>query len=380
MGNITKLGIGTIGLGGTYGKINLAEYSFAIRYALDAGISLVDTSSSYGDAEKLVGIILQDYPHVKVSGRLEASELIHEKNLKSGIKRCCEASLNNLGKECIDFYHFQGNRLNRTIDEIVEGLELIKKEGKIKSYGISDIEEKDIQQFISQGNPESILFEYSAIQRQNAEKIFEQCKEKKLIKIAYGITGRGYLSSGLRELAYLEEGDIRRELTLFDEHHVQRNKEVLQAISAIAKQKGLTSAQVAIAWVLSDPRLDYGMMSTSRYLHVIENIQGAELELLEDELEYLDTTTFYAEKRLMENELERAREILFKEIISPKEGRKKLLEVVNVAISRKLVDEEKLLPTLFDLYKFEEARHTTKYLNLIREELKEVIKLEKDAV
>lgn len=373
MGNITKLGIGTIGLGGTYGKVNLTEYSFAIRYALDSGISLVDTSSSYGDGEKLLGIILKDYPYVKISTRLEASRFADQKDLKLAIKKCCEASLNNLGKECIDFYHFQGDYLNKTLDEIIEGLELIKKEGKIKSYGISDVEGKTIQEFISLGKPESILFEYSAIQRQNAERIFGLCKERELLKIAYGIVGRGYLSSGFKEAAYLDEGDIRRELTLFNDYHKQRNKEVLQAISAIAKQRGLASAQVAIAWVLSDPRLDYGIMSTSRYLHVIENIQGAKLELLEDELEYLDTTTFYAEKKLMENELGKMKENLSEEITSPNQGRKRLLEALNIAISRQIVEEEKLLPTVFDLYKFEEARHTTKYLNLIREELKEVI-------
>lgn len=373
MENITKLGIGTIGLGGTYGKVNLTEYSFAIRYALDLGISLVDTSSSYGDGEKLLGIILKDYPYVKISTRLEASRLSHKKDLKSAIKKCCEASLNNLGKECIDFYHFQGDYVNKTLDEIIEGLELIKKEGKIKSYGISDVEGKAIQEFISLGKPESILFEYSAIQRQNAERIFELCKERELLKIAYGIVGRGYLSSRFKEVAYLDEGDIRRELTLFNVYHKQRNKEVLQAISAIAKQRGVVSAQVAIAWVLSDPRLDYGIMSTSRYLHVIENIQGAKLELLEDELEYLDTTTFYAEKKLMENELGKMKENLSEEITSPNQGRIKLLEALNIAISRQLVEEEKLLPTVFDLYRFEENRHTTKYLNLIREELKEVI-------
>lgn len=375
MGNIAKLGVGTIGLGGTYGKINLTEYSFAIRYALDAGISIVDTSSSYGDGEKLLGIILKDYPYVKISARLEASKLIEEKDMKIVVKKCCEASLKNLGRECIDFYHFHGDTLNLRLDEIIEGLELIKKEGKIKSYGISDMEAKDIQGFISLGKPDSILFEYSAIQRQNAERVFSLCKEHSLLKIAYGIVGRGYLSSGFKEIAYLEKEDIRRRLTLFDEHHIQRNKEVLQAISAIAKQRGLTSAQVAIAWVLSDPRLDYGMMSTSRYLHVIENIKGAELELLEDELEYLDTTTFYAEKKLIENELDRMRESLSEEINSPNQGRKRLLEALNIAIARQLVEEEKLLPTVFDLYKFEEARHTTKYLNLIREELKEVIQV-----
>lgn len=373
MGNIAKLGIGTIGLGGIYGKVNLTEYSLAIRSALDVGVGIVDTSSSYGDGEKLLGIILRDYPHVKISTRLEARNLIEEKNLQIAVKKCCEESLINLGQECIDFYHFQGDTSNLRLGEIIDGLELVKKEGKIKRYGISDMKLKGIQEFISQGKIDSILFEYSAIQRQNAEQVFSVCKEDRVLKIAYGIIGRGYLSGGLKEIAHLEKEDIRKGLTLFDVHHTKRNQEVLQAISTIAKQKGLTCAQVAIAWVLSDPRLDYGIMSTSKYLHVIENIKGAELELSETELEYLDMATFYAEKRLMENELDSIRESLEEEIILPSQGRIKLLEVLNIIISRQLVEEEKLLPTVFDLYKFEEARHTAKYLNRIREQLKEVI-------
>lgn len=376
LGNMTKLGIGTYGLTGAYGKVNFTEYSFAIRYALDAGVCLVDTASAYHDAEQLLGIILKDYPNVKVSSKIDAKELAYEKDFGHALKKSCKQTLKHINRETIDFYHFSMSDDTVPIDAVIEALEALKHEGKIQTYGIGNMKEQDAKQFLYEGSPSSILFEYSAVTRQNAEKIFKMCKHKSLRTIGFGITGRGLLTDAFKEPFSFGEGDVRRTLPLFHADRAKSNNEIVHAIGALAKQKKISLAQMAIAWVLSDPRLTYGLMSTSNYLHVIENIKGGEVDLDEDELEYLDTTTFYAEKKLMDKEMNRMQDILHKEIMNVKQGQKQLLDVINIVITRQIIQEEKLLPTLFDLFKLDEKHHTLSYLNQVREEIRQLIHIE----
>jgi aryl-alcohol dehydrogenase-like predicted oxidoreductase len=293
--HIMPIGFGCMGLVGWYGNRDDDEARASLLAAVDAGVDHFDTAASYqlGENEKFVGSTLapmrqQLFLATKcgLSRSPDGGALVD--NRPETIRSSCEASLARLGTDYIDLFYL--HRIDKTIpmEESAGALAELVSAGKIRHAGMSECSEQTLRRACKVLPIAAVQSEYSIWSRDPEDGMLAACEELGVSFVAYSPLGRGFLAGNFTRATELPANDHRRTHPRFQDGAADSNAALVAAIGHIAASLGASSAQVAIAWVLSrSPRVvTIPGMKTRRHLQ--DNLGAAALHLSERQVEEID--------------------------------------------------------------------------------------------
>ncbi len=291
---ISRAGLGLMGMSGIYGAADDEESLATIRAALDAGITLLDTGDFYGMGhnELLLSRVLREVPRDSVfvqvkfgSQRDPSGRFIGHDASPAGVKNYLSYSLTRLGTDYVDLY--QPARLDPhvpiedTVGAIVEMIEA----GYVRHLGLSEVGVDTIRRAHAVHPVRELQIEYSLMSRGIEAEILPVVRELGISVTAYGILARGLLN---RDTARLAEGDPRARFPRFQGANLERNLELLDALEKIAGERGVSTAQLAIAWVASQGDDIIPLIGTKRRDRLAEALAALDLRLTPDERDALE--------------------------------------------------------------------------------------------
>ncbi|HTM46578.1 MAG TPA: aldo/keto reductase [Polyangiaceae bacterium] len=252
---VFPLALGCMGMSGMYGPTSEEENIATIHAALDAGINLIDTGDYYGSGrnELLIGKALKgkrDQALLSVKfGALRSADgtWLGVDTRPSAIKNFLGYSLVRLGVDHIDIYRPGRLDPNVPIEETIGAIADLVKAGYVRYIGLSEVGAETVRRAHAVHPIADLQIEYSLISRGPEEKIFPTLAELGIGATIYGVLSRGLLS-GSKPAA---KGDFRAFLPRFAGDNWQQNQPVVEALRALAQEKGAQPAQLAIAWALA---------------------------------------------------------------------------------------------------------------------------------
>jgi len=287
---VSRAGLGLMGMSGIYGQADDQESLATIHAAVDAGITLLDTGDFYGMGhnELLLRDALRDIPResvfiqVKFGGQRDPSgAFVGHDASPNAVRNSLAYTLTRLGTDHVDLY--QPARLDPRvpIEETVGAIAEMIKAGYVRYLGLSEMGADTIRRAHAVHPVAALQIEYSLMSRGIEARILPTVRELGISVTAYGILSRGLLSSGTARLA---PGDPRARFPRFSDENHARNLELLAALEAIAAARGVTAAQLAIAWVASRGEDIIPLIGTKRRDRLAEALQALGLTLSTDDL------------------------------------------------------------------------------------------------
>jgi aryl-alcohol dehydrogenase-like predicted oxidoreductase len=291
---VSRAGLGLMGMSGIYGQADDQESIATIHAAVDAGITLLDTGDFYGMGhnELLLRDVLRKIPRdsvfiqVKFGGQRDPSgAFIGHDASPNAVKNSLAYTLTRLGTDYVDLY--QPARLDPRvpIEDTVGAVAEMVRAGHVRLIGLSEMGADTIRRAHAVHPIAALQIEYSLMSRGIEARILPTTRELGISVTAYGILSRGLLSSGTARLA---PGDPRVRFPRFSGENHARNLELLAALEAIAEDRGVTAAQLAIAWVASRGDDIIPLIGTKRRDRLTEALQALDLTLSTDELAMIE--------------------------------------------------------------------------------------------
>ena len=290
--SINRMGLGCMGMSEFYGSFNEEESIKTLHKAIELGVNFFDTADMYGFGanEQLLGKAFKDrWDEVILATKFAImrgpnGEFLGISGKPDYIKKACEQSLQNLGVEAIDLYYMHRQDPEVEIEEIVGTMADLVKEGKIKAIGLSEVP-PDILRRAHAVHPISALqTEYSLWSREPEQELFDVCEELGITFVAYSPLGRGFLTGAIKSRADLEEGDWRLTNPRFTEEAIQANLKFVEVIDGLAQSKGVSKAQIALAWILSQNEEITVIPGTRKIHRLEENLGSFQVELSASDL------------------------------------------------------------------------------------------------
>lgn len=294
---VAEVGLGCMGMTGAYGRPDEEESLATIRRALDQGVTLLDTADMYGggDNERLVGRAIRSRrDEVVLASKFGIAAFDPKGGSKvrgdpAYVRQACDASLQRLGTDYIDLYY--QHRVDRAtaIEDTVAAMAELVDAGKVRYLGLSEAAPATIRRAHAIHPITALQTEYSLWTRDPEEEILGVVRELGIGFVAYSPLGRGFLSGTITTAQDLEsEMDGRLNHPRFQGDNFIRNLELVDRAREVAAQKGVTPAQLALAWVLSQGGDIVPIPGSKRRAHLDENLAAPDIELSEEDLERLD--------------------------------------------------------------------------------------------
>jgi aryl-alcohol dehydrogenase-like predicted oxidoreductase len=287
---VSAIGLGCMSFSGTYGPSDDAAAIALIHEALDQGINFLDSSDAYGKGqnETLLGNALKG----KRSGVVLATKF---GNLGGAggkfadgrpefVISSCEASLKRLGVETIDLYY--AHRIDPTvpIEDTVGAMAKLVQQGKVRALGLSEASPKTVARAYKVHPIAAVQNEFSLLYREQADDTRKTTRDLGISFVAYAPLGRGLLTSDIADPSTLAEGDTRKRQPRYAGDNLAHNRALAQKVEAIAKRKGCTPAQLALAWVLAQGTDVIPIPGTKQKKRLLENIGALKVTLSDAEI------------------------------------------------------------------------------------------------
>jgi aryl-alcohol dehydrogenase-like predicted oxidoreductase len=200
----------------------------------------------------------------------------------------CEGSLRRLGVECIDLYYQHRVDPDTPIEETVGAMAGLVRAGKVRYVGLSEAGADTIRRAHAVHPITALQSEYSLWTRDPEDGILDLCRELGIGFVPYSPLGRGFLTGQIKRFEDLPPDDYRRTAPRFQGENFQRNLDLLERVSEVAREKGCTPSQLALAWVLAQGQDIVPIPGTKRRKYLEENIGALEVVLMPDDLDRID--------------------------------------------------------------------------------------------
>ncbi|MBS1510671.1 MAG: aldo/keto reductase [Bacteroidetes bacterium] len=294
----SQLGLGCMGMSEFYGTINDAESLDTLRRALDLGITFWDTADVYGPHlnEILLGKALkgirQKITLATKFGIVRDPANPQKRGLNGTpeyVKTSCEASLKRLATDVIDLYYLHRADPSTPIEETVGAMAELVKAGKIRGIGLSEVSVSTIRKAHAVHPITAIQSEYSLWTREPEDGVLQVCKELGIAFVAYSPLGRGFLTGQFKTADDFEPNDYRRFSPRFQGENFQKNLDLVNKLEQLAKEKGCTTSQLALAWVLTQDDHIFPIPGTKRITYLEENAAALLIRFSKEELAAIES-------------------------------------------------------------------------------------------
>ena len=289
--DVSAIGLGCMSMSGAYGPGDDAQSIALVHRALDLGVDFIDSSDAYGFGhnEELLGkalrgkrdrvVLATKFGNLRkpdgtpaVSGRPEY------------VPQACDASLKRLGVDVIDLYYQHRVDPSVAIEDTVGAMARLVEQGKVRFLGLSEAAPATVRRAHKVHPIAALQIEYSLLYRVEAEETLPTLRELGISLVAYSPLGRSLLTGQVHKVADIPEDDRRRAHPRFHEQNLQRNVEFVTKVEQLAREKGCTPGQLALAWLLARGRDIVPIPGTKRRDRLEENVRAAEVRLTSEEV------------------------------------------------------------------------------------------------
>jgi aryl-alcohol dehydrogenase-like predicted oxidoreductase len=293
---VSALGLGCMGLNFSYGQALEKKDAIAlIRAAVEKGITFFDTAQVYGPFtnEEIVGEALAPFRKDVVIATKFGFDFKNgsPNGLNSkpeNIKRSVEGSLNRLKVEVIDLLYQHRVDPNVPIEDVAGTVKELVKEGKVKYFGLSEANAKNIRKAHAVQPVSALQSEYSLWWREPETKTMATLEELGIGLVPYSPLGKGFLTGKIDANTQFEQTDFRNTVPRFTPENRAANKKLVDLIEIIAKSKNTTPAQIALAWLLAQKPWIVPIPGTTKILRLEENVNAVNVQLSNDDLAQIE--------------------------------------------------------------------------------------------
>lgn len=290
--DINRIGLGCMGMSEFYGSFNEEESINTLHKAIELGVNFFDTADMYGSGanEQLLGKAFKGrWDKIVLATKFAImrgpnGEFLGLNGKPEYIRKACDQSLSNLGVEAIDLYYMHRQDPAVEIEEIVGTMSDLVKQGKVKYIGLSEVNPDTIRRAHKVHPITALQTEYSLWSREPENELFQVCQELGITFVAYSPLGRGFLTGAIKSRADLEKGDFRLNNPRFTDEAIKENLKFVEVIDGIAQSKGVSKAQIALAWVLSRNDEMTVIPGTRKIERLEENLGAFNVELTQADL------------------------------------------------------------------------------------------------
>lgn len=295
---IFAVGLGCMGMSEFYGDSNDADSLALLDKALELGVNFYDTADTYGlgHNEALLGqflakhqsrrdalVIATKFGIVREEGKYER----RIDNSPAYIRMACEKSLQRLGVECIDLYYCHRRNHETPLEEMMDTLSALVKEGKIKGIGLSEVSAETLQAAHAIHPITAVQSEYSLWSREPENGLLQTCEALGVNFVAYSPLGRAFLTGKL-DTQNLADNDFRNAVPRLQGDALAHNQALLAKFGELATAWGYSNAQLCLAWLLNKHSHVIPIAGTRREKYLLENTQAAAITLSAEQVDTLD--------------------------------------------------------------------------------------------